>query len=82
MPDNRIKPSCNNCIYSFFKPDDPEELQRCKLVGRFNLTVINPLAIEAIARVINNPENLGFCEYHTAPKELKSRIDYNLISSP
>jgi len=57
MPSNsKLKPSCGNCTYSYFKHDDPEETERCKLVGRFNESAIN---LEA-KMLIEKREEAGF----------------------
>ena len=77
--EKKLKPTCGNCIYSYFKLDDPEETERCRILGRLHEVEINPLAKEALES-FDIGEEAGFCEYHNHPKELKSRIDYSLIS--
>jgi len=70
-----IPPSCGNCIYSYFRPDDPEEEERCKVVGRGKEVKINPLA----KRWIDKTGCGGMCEYHEAPEAIKKQMAYNFI---
>jgi len=82
MPNNSgLRPSCGNCIYSYFKLDDIKETERCKILDRLDEVKINPLAKKALES-LDIEGKAGFCEYHAPPKELKSRINYSLISSP
>jgi len=59
-------------MFSYFLSDDPEEQERCKLVGRFNTANINPLAYKYIQKT----GATNMCEYHHVVTKLENKIDY------
>jgi hypothetical protein len=68
-----IKPECANCKFSYHLADDPQEEERCRLVGRFSEFEVNILAKKYIERT----QSTELCEYHRATERLKSRISYD-----
>lgn len=72
--ETKLKPTCGNCKFIYHIAGDPEERERCKLVGKFDKVEVNPLALAYCER-----SNLGkMCEYHRPTERLKTRVDYDL----
>jgi len=68
-----IQASCRNCIYGFHNPNDPEELQRCRVLGMENKPPVNKLALMFVEE-----GGGGICEYYKPIEELKNHIVYKL----
>lgn len=75
LTERKIKPTCGNCLFSYSLSNDPEETEKCKLVGKLNSAKINLLALEYL--LATDVENM--CEYHRAVERLKDKIDYSTI---
>jgi hypothetical protein len=72
-----IKASCGNCNYSYYSPNDPEELERCKVMERLSKYPINPNALEAINRFEEKSQaGIGFCEYYSP---MESLVKENIV---
>lgn len=72
LENQKLKPTCGNCQYVYHLAGDPQERERCKLVGRYNLVETNPLAVAYCEKTGSG----DLCEYHQPTERLKSRIDY------
>ena len=70
----KIKPNCGNCRHSYHAADDPKEMEKCRLVGRFNQARINPDA----KRYAEFTETADMCRFHEATERLKNLIDYSM----
>jgi hypothetical protein len=59
----KIKATCGNCKYGYYRHDDRKEIERCKIIGRLEEFPVNDSALNAINEMKEG--KMAFCEYHS-----------------